>query len=125
MLHLCALYNCCSRHHVYVHASTYTAFGHRLCAFPLADGLREAVRYLLIAESDYATLQCFKSLANVQYLLSVVYHNLGLEKQRDDAATRHMTTDEARKKVEAVAVDEQVKRIWEVVSQVGAALAAR
>jgi hypothetical protein len=36
-----------------------------------------------------------------------------------------MTTDEARKKVEAVAVDEQVKRIWEVVSQVGAALAAR
>jgi anaphase-promoting complex subunit 5 len=109
---------------VYVQASTYPAFD-RLCGFPLADGLREAVRYLLIAESDYATLQCFKSLANVQYLLSVVYHNLGLEKQRDDAATRHMTTEEARKKVEVVAVDEQVKKIWEVVSQVGAALAAR
>ena len=91
----------------------------------IADGLREAVRYLLIAESDYATLQILKSLMNVQYLLSVVYHNLGLEKQRDDAASRHMATDEAGKKLEIVVADEQVKKIWEVVSGVGAALAAR
>jgi anaphase-promoting complex subunit 5 len=104
-------------HSVIEIASTY--------AFPIADGLREAVRYLLIAESDYATLQILKSLMNVQYLLSVVYHNLGLEKQRDDAASRHMATDEARKKLEVVVVDEQVKKIWEVVSGVGAALAAR
>jgi len=90
-----------------------------------SDGLREALRYLLIAESDYAVLQCLLPLMNVQYLLSVVYHNLGLEKQQDDAAARHMATDEARKKLEIVVVDEQVKKIWEVVSQVGAALAAR
>jgi anaphase-promoting complex subunit 5 len=62
---------------------------------------------------------------NVQYLLSVVYHNLGMEKQRDGAAARHMTTDEDRKKLEVVVVDEQVNKIWEVVSQVGAALASR
>jgi anaphase-promoting complex subunit 5 len=62
---------------------------------------------------------------NVQYLLSAVYHNIRLEKQRDDAAARHMATDEVRKKLEVVVVDEQVKKIWEIVSQVGAALAAR
>jgi anaphase-promoting complex subunit 5 len=62
---------------------------------------------------------------NVQYLLSVAYHNLGMHKQRDDAAARHMTTEQARKKLEVVVVDEQVMKIWEVVSQVGAALAAR
>lgn len=62
---------------------------------------------------------------NVQYLLSVVYHNLGLEKHRDDAAARHMTTDDARKRLEVVVVDEQARKIWEVVLQVGAALAAR
>lgn len=96
-----------------------------MLACSAAEGLREAVRYLLIAESDYVTIQCFDSLMNVQYLLSVVYHNLGMEKQRDEVATRHATTDEVRKKLETIVVDDQVKRIWEVVLQVGAALAAR
>jgi anaphase-promoting complex subunit 5 len=99
------------------------------CIIAAADtptaGLPDAVRYLQIAESDYAALQCLHSLMNAQYLLSVVYHNLGLQKQRDDAAARHMATDQARKKLEVVVVDEQVTKIWEVVSQVGAALAAR
>lgn len=45
-----------------------------------AAGLPDAVRYLQIAESDYAALQCLHSLMNAQYLLSVVYHNLGLQK---------------------------------------------
>lgn len=62
---------------------------------------------------------------NVQYLLSVVFHNLGKEKLRDDTAAKHMATDLKRKEMEVVAVDEQVTNIWEVVSQVGAALAAR
>ena len=122
------MHNCCGRHYVYVktnNVSRISLFTPSIYASLIADGLREALRYLLIAESDYAVLQCLPSLMNVQYLLSVLYHNLGMEKQRDDAATRHMTTEEARKKVEVVAVDEQVKKIWEVVSQVGAALAAR
>jgi anaphase-promoting complex subunit 5 len=62
---------------------------------------------------------------NVQYLLSVAYHNLGMHKQRDDTAARHMATEQARRKLEVVVVDEQVMKIWDVVSQVGAALAAR
>lgn len=90
-----------------------------------AEGLREAVHYLLIAESDYADIQSMTSLMNVRYLLSVVYHNLGWEKQRDEMAARHMATDETKKNLEAVVVDEQVKRIWEAVSLVGAALATR
>lgn len=62
---------------------------------------------------------------NVQYLLSVAYHNLGMHKQRDDAAARHVATDHARRKLELVVVDEQVMKVWEVVSQVGTALAGR
>lgn len=62
---------------------------------------------------------------NVQYLLSVVYHNLGMEKQRDEAAERHLATDAERKKLEIVAVDDEITKIWEVVSLVGAALSVR
>jgi anaphase-promoting complex subunit 5 len=105
--------------------SVYPPTYYFLTKHAAADGLREAVRYMLIAESDYATLQCLQPLMNVQYLLSVIYHNLDLEKQRDEAAKRHMATNDAKKKIEIIATDDQVKNIWEVVLQVGAALAAR
>lgn len=62
---------------------------------------------------------------NTQYLLSVVYHNLGMEKQRDEAARRHIATDEERKFLENVAVDNDITKIWDVVSLVGAALSIR
>lgn len=65
------------------------------------------------------------SIINVQYLLSVVYHNLGLEAKRDEVAKRHLKTVEVKHKLEVVVNDEEVTDIWEVVSTVGAALAAR
>lgn len=62
---------------------------------------------------------------DVQYFLSVVYHNLGLETERDEAAKRHILTEAERKRSEASVVHEEVRDIWEVVAQLGAALAAR
>jgi anaphase-promoting complex subunit 5 len=78
-----------------------------------------------MSESDFKTLQILCSLMDVQYLLSVVYHNLGNENARDEAAKRHFTTQEERKVLEVTMVDDEVREIWEVVSHVGAALAAR
>lgn len=88
-------------------------------------GLKEAVHYLLMAESDFATIQSMTSLINARYLLSIVYHNLGMEAKRDQAAERHMKAVETSKTLEIVVDDEEVAEIWEVVSSVGAALAAR
>ena len=74
---------------------------------------------------DFKALECLQSLMNVQYLLSVVYHNLGMEKQRDEAAQRHLGTDQERRKLENVVVDDDIAKICEVVSLVGAALSIR
>jgi anaphase-promoting complex subunit 5 len=62
---------------------------------------------------------------DVQYLLSVVYHNLGMESQREEAATNHFQTEEKMKRLGAVVVDEEVQEVWKLVVDVGAALSAR
>ncbi|KAI0928780.1 hypothetical protein AcV7_008835 [Taiwanofungus camphoratus] len=90
-----------------------------------AESLRECLPYLLLAEKDYVALQIFSSLQDVQYLLSVVYHNLGMTDERDDAASRHQSTEEVRKIASAVVIEEWVVDVWEIVAEVGAALAAR
>ena len=78
-----------------------------------------------MSESDLETLQILRSLMDVQYLLSVVYDNLGMENERDEAAKRHFATAELLQTMEVIVVDEEVREIWDVVSQAGAALVAR
>jgi anaphase-promoting complex subunit 5 len=64
-----------------------------------------------------------RAVMDVQYFLSVVYHNLGLQAERDDAAKRHFATLEMRKQVEMS--DEGITGVLEVVRMVGATLAHR
>lgn len=78
-----------------------------------------------MAEADYATLEILRSLQDVQYLLSVVYHNLGITAERDEAAARHLGTEEERKKAATTILEPWVLEVWELVGDVGAALAAR
>lgn len=78
-----------------------------------------------MAESDFTIIQSMVSIINARYLLSVVYHNLGQEGKRDEAAERHMHAVEASKKIEVVVNDDEVTEVWQVVSSIGAALAAR
>lgn len=78
-----------------------------------------------MAEADFSALQILRSLMDVQYLLSVVYHNMGSEAQRDEAAKRHFATEAEVKRLEVIAVDGEVRDIWQIVSDVGAALASR
>ncbi|KAF7363413.1 ANAPC5 domain-containing protein [Mycena sanguinolenta] len=88
-----------------------------------AESLREAVPYLLKAEQDYIALEMHRAAMDVQYFLSVVYHNLGLQAERDEAAKRHFATQEMRKDVEVS--DEGIAGVLEVVRMVGATLAHR
>ncbi|KAJ7940672.1 hypothetical protein B0H13DRAFT_1939292 [Mycena leptocephala] len=88
-----------------------------------ADTLREAVPYLLKSEQDYLTLEMHCAVMDVQYFLSVVYHNLGLQTDRDEAAKRHFATQEMRRGLEMS--DEGITGVLEVMRMVGAALAHR
>ncbi|KDQ60855.1 hypothetical protein JAAARDRAFT_31853 [Jaapia argillacea MUCL 33604] len=89
------------------------------------ESLRQALPYIIQAETDYSTLQIYASLAHVQYYLSVVYHNLGMLTERDEAVRRHFATEAERKRLEIISVDEEVWKVWKVVADVGAALSLR
>lgn len=90
-----------------------------------AEALQESIPYLVTAERDYEMLEMFRQLQDVQYLLSVVYHNLGLTKERDAAAARHLKTDAEREKAATVVLENMVTEVWDLVVDIGAALASR
>ncbi|KIL69717.1 hypothetical protein M378DRAFT_68525 [Amanita muscaria Koide BX008] len=92
---------------------------------PADSALQEAIRYLLIAEGDFKTLQIYRSLLDVQYLLSVMYHNLGATVKRDECAERHIKTENELRRLETIAADEEVEQIFDTVAIVGATLARR
>lgn len=111
-------------------AEDTTGVLHALPAFLITDSstaaaLREALPYLLKSEADFQALKIYRSVMDVQYLISVIYHNLGIEKERDDAAGRHTATEKEHAKLENMVVDDEIQQILDVVSSVGAALAHR
>jgi hypothetical protein len=85
--------------------------------------LNEALGYLLKSEQDFQTLEMYDSLGSVRYLLSVVYHNLGMGKERDEMSRRHSVGQE--KDVDPFYVDPEVQNIFTIIDMVGAVLAAR
>jgi len=89
------------------------------------ESIREALLYLEIAEKDYATLEILRSLADVQFLVSVLYHNLDMVEERDASATRHIKTEEAMKEAAVVVAEDWIDQVWELVLDIGAALAKR
>ena len=78
-----------------------------------------------MAEEDYSTLEMYRALQDTQYLLSVVYHNLGMIRERDQAAARCHVSEAMAKEASTVSMEDWIAEVWEVVSNVGAALAAR
>jgi anaphase-promoting complex subunit 5 len=81
--------------------------------------------YLEIAEKDYAKLEILRSLADVQFLVSVLYHNLDMVEERDASATRHLKTEEEMKEAAVVVAEDWINQVWELVLDIGAALAKR
>ncbi|EIN07406.1 hypothetical protein PUNSTDRAFT_105115 [Punctularia strigosozonata HHB-11173 SS5] len=104
-------------------------FVYARCIIAAADdvptGLRQALAYLHHAEEDYRRLELYVSLADVQYFLSVVYHNLDMVQERDAAAKRHEDTVEEQRKLDEIVVDDDVLAVCELIADIGAALAAR
>jgi anaphase-promoting complex subunit 5 len=90
-----------------------------------ADALQEAITYLQMAEADFKSLEIYRSVKDVQYLLSVVYHNLGMVRERDEVASRHSQLEEHQKRLEVITFDPLYQDVFEVVAKVGAALASR
>lgn len=78
-----------------------------------------------MAEADFKFLEIYRSVKDVQYLLSIIYHNLGMIKERDEAAIRHSQTEEHQKRLELTTFDPLYQEVFEVVAEVGAALASR
>ncbi len=89
------------------------------------ESIREALPYLDIAEKDYATLEMLRSLADVQFLVSVLYHNLNTVEERDASATRHLETQEAMKEAAVAVAEDWIDQVWELVLDIGATLAKR
>lgn len=89
------------------------------------DSLKEALPYLLAAEKDYEGLIILEALQDIQYFISVVYHNLNMISERDAAARRHHATMERRDKLAVTVVDEEVDTILDLVGKIGIALASR
>ena len=81
--------------------------------------------YLDTAEKDYATLEILRSLADVQLLISVLYNNLNMLEERDEAATRHLKTEEATQEAAVVVVEDWIDQVWGLVLDIGASLAKR
>ena len=67
----------------------------------------------------------YESQMDVQYLISVIYHNLDMEAERDAAADRYAATARAFKAQEDILVDKETEEILDVVASIGAALAGR
>ncbi len=101
--------------------TSFTGFTHS----PLAGSLSEALPYLLAAEKDYECLDILEAVQDIQYFISVVYHNLDMVSERDAAARRHQATLEKREKVVTCTRDEEVEAILDLIGEIGVGLSSR
>lgn len=85
----------------------------------------DVLNYLAISEKDFLHLEMYTSLMDVQYLTSVVYNTLGMEKKRDEVAERHLATRTKRNELELVVIDEEARQILDIVAIAGAGLGCR
>ncbi|KAI8998714.1 hypothetical protein BD414DRAFT_475857 [Trametes punicea] len=90
-----------------------------------SEALRESIGYLEEAERCFAELELFSAQMDVQFLLSVVHHNLGDPARRDEVAERHEQTRMKRDQEHATIVEDWIEDTLQLVADVGAAIASR
>ena len=64
----------------------------RLREFEAEVGLKEALPYLRIAEADHTRLSMLEAISDVQWLLMVVYHNLGMTTEGKSVYERYQSS---------------------------------
>ncbi|KAI6040167.1 hypothetical protein EDC04DRAFT_2867755 [Pisolithus marmoratus] len=87
--------------------------------------LRSALPHLLMAENDYVHLEMFEAASDVQWLLMVVYHNLGMTTEGAAVYERYNCSAAKIRMYEESPVDEEAEKVWTLVTDVGALLAGR
>ncbi|CDO70809.1 hypothetical protein BN946_scf184798.g125 [Trametes cinnabarina] len=90
-----------------------------------AEALRESIRYLEEAERCFTELEMFSALMDVQFMLSVVHHNLDDATRRDEVAERHEQTRLKRDQEHATVVEEWIEDTLQLVADIGAAIASK
>lgn len=90
-----------------------------------AEALRECIPYLDIAENDYAALGMYHSLQDVQFLLSVVYHNLDMTEKRDKVAERHREVGKQKEEAEKQVFEPWIAEVLDIVADISTTLASR
>lgn len=88
----------------------------------LAASLTEAIWYLVRAEDDYRKLEMYASLQDALYLQAIVYEKLGEEVARDAASDQLRAVESIEKRV-MNELDTGMIKIWDVVCQIGVAVA--
>ena len=97
----------------------------RLRKFEAEAGLKEALPYLRIAEADYTRLSMLEAISDVQWLLMVVYHNLGMTTEGKNVYERYQASTTKLRTFEENPVDVEAEQVWALVSDVGASLVGR
>jgi anaphase-promoting complex subunit 5 len=88
----------------------------------LAAALAEAIYYLKRAEEDYRELEMHASVQDALYLQTIIYERLGEPLERD-AASRQLKEAGLVEKRMTSEMDTGMMQIWEVVCQIGVAVA--
>jgi anaphase-promoting complex subunit 5 len=83
------------------------------------------VPWLTAAEEEYGKISVPTSLADVQFFLSVVYHNLGNLPERDAAAQRNIQSERLAEKLSSIVIEDEALDVWKLVTEIGAALSMR
>ena len=87
--------------------------------------MEKSLPYLERADADYGMIEMKQAQLDVQYVMAVVYHNLGMHAKRDEITTQYLALEEEHKQIAARNIEPWYEDVWRVVSEVGAALAAR
>ena len=88
----------------------------------MAAALAEARYYLKRAEEDYRELEMHASVQDALYLQAIIYERLGEPLERD-AASRQLKEAGLVEKRMTSEMDTGMMQIWEVVCQIGVAVA--
>ncbi|KAG1890961.1 armadillo-type protein [Suillus subluteus] len=73
-------------------------------------GLRDALPCLLMAETDYMSLSMLEATSEVQQLLVVAYHNLGMATEEEEAFERYMQSTKLAQAFEENPADPEATR---------------
>jgi len=67
----------------------------------------------------------FEATSDVQWLLMVVFHNLGMKADEEAVLERYSNSISTMRISEECTLDEEAQQVWDLVTDVGLSLASR